>query len=227
MPAKRQASAAPGPERSPKAKAKAKAEPKPQDSDVMMELKDGERDSNNLAFVERVMADWDAVRGHKIFENVVDALPTTLKDGGTQAPFSQREFETIMGRDPDSNPNYLCAANLSWIAWTWTATPGIPARLAAVKELCKTVYAKPCSLDSLIIAIPDPTYKPLQHRGDLRRVSPEEITAAYLFAIKRDIDNHESDEVLLQWRHHMLSTTCKFVLLQTQMSRYWFCPCAA
>ena len=26
----------------------------------------------------------------------------------------------------------------------------------------------------------------------------------------------------MQWRHHMLSTTCKFVLLQAQMPRYWF-----
>ena len=69
-------------------------------------------------------------------------------------------------------------------------------------------------LDTIVIAIPDPSYKPLEHRGDLRRVPPpEEIAAAYLFAIKRDIGNHESDEVLLQWRDHMLSTTCKLVLL--------------
>ena len=80
MPAKRQASKAPGPERAEaKAKAKVKAKfalkdaPQPQDSDVMMELKDGERDSLYLAFLERVMADWDAIRAHNIFENIVDA----------------------------------------------------------------------------------------------------------------------------------------------------------
>ena len=64
-------------------------------------------------------------------------------------------------------------------------------------------------------------YKPLEHRGDLRRESPEEITAAYPSAIKRDIENHESDKILMQWKHDVLNTTCKFVPLPTARSRYW------
>ena len=54
------------------------------------------------------------------------------------------------------------------------------------------------------------------------RVSPEEITGAYLIAVARDIEKNEPDELLQQWERHILSTTCKFVVLPGQMDRYWY-----
>ena len=71
------------------------------------------------------------------------------------------------------------------------------------------------------MAVTSPTYQPMQHKGALQRASPEEITAAFIFTVARDIDNHEADEVILQWNAYVLSTTCRFVFLPTQVSRYW------
>ncbi len=99
---------------------------------------------------------------------------------------------------------------------------GIPVRMNAVKQLANSLCSKPRPIDCVTIALPAADYKPEKHRGGLRRVSPEEITAAYIIAIKRDIDNNESDQALTQWRTHMLSTSFRFVLLPTQQSRYWF-----
>ncbi len=88
-----------------------------------------------------------------------------------------------------------------------------------MRELVKTAFAKPTPVENVHVAVTSPAYKPLQHKGALRRVSPEEITAAFILAVARDVDNHEADEVILQWKAYMLSTTCRFVFLPTRMSR--------
>jgi hypothetical protein len=41
----------------------------------------------------------------------------------------------------------------------------------------------------------------------LKRVSPEEITAAFIMAVARDVAKNESEEVLNAWKMFMLSTT--------------------
>ena len=56
----------------------------------------------------------------------------------------------------------------------------------------------------------------------LQQVSPDEVTAAYILAIARDVGNEEADETLQAWKKFMLSTTCRFVVLPTQMSMYWY-----
>ena len=53
------------------------------------------------------------------------------------------------------------------------------------------------------------------------RVSPEELTTAFVLAVARDITRGETDQVLQKWRDIMLTTTCKFVFLPTPMDRYW------
>ena len=53
------------------------------------------------------------------------------------------------------------------------------------------------------------------------RVSPEELPTVFVLAVSRDITRGEADEVLQKWRDIMLTTTCKFVLRNTPMDRYW------
>ena len=40
-------------------------------------------------------------------------------------------------------------------------------------------------------------------------------------AIARDIKREDPDEVVQKWKHHMLCTNCRFVLLEDQWKRYW------
>ena len=54
------------------------------------------------------------------------------------------------------------------------------------------------------------------------RVSPEEISAAFLLAIARDIIRKETKDVLNRSYKLVRSTTCTFVLPQSEMDRYWY-----
>ena len=109
----------------PRAKAKAKTEqglPKAL-GNVTMELREGERDGANIAFLEQVLAAWEVVQGHQIFEAIQQKAPTTVTSGGTQRPFSQHDLDSILKGATDNNMAYVSVGNLAWIGFAWTATP--------------------------------------------------------------------------------------------------------
>ncbi len=56
---------------------------------------------------------------------------------------------------------------------------------------------------------------PMQRKGPLMRMSPEEVTGAIVLAIKRDICNDEPEDTLLAGRRVVLSTPCTFRVLPT------------
>ncbi len=58
-------------------------------------------------------------------------------------------------------------------------------------------------------------------KGALLRVSPEEISTAFIMAIARDIKRQDPEEIIQQWKKLMLNTSCRFVRLEDQWKRYW------
>ena len=95
-------------------------------------------------------------------------------------------------------------------------------RMAAVDQVKDKVFQPPCALESFHVAVPSCGFAVNQHKGGLMRVSPEEIAAAFLLAIARDITRKETKEVLNRWYKLVRSTTCNFVLLPSEMDRYWY-----
>ena len=65
------------------------------------------------------------------------------------------------------------------------------------------------------------------HKGGLKQVSPEEITAAYIMAIARDIDNQAEDYILSAWLKYLRTCTCVFIVLDSDMEMYWHAAEAA
>ena len=94
--------------------------------------------------------------------------------------------------------------------------------MAAVMQVCENTFKEPTALEHFHVAVPSKDYAVKEHKGGLMRVSPEEIAAAFLFAIARDIQRHETEEVLQKWYRHLRSLTCTFVHLPCQMGRYWY-----
>ncbi len=208
----------------PKAKSKPKGADKDCITEIEVQLKLGESDAQNVPFTTDVLQAWEKVQGHRVFHGIVGKNPIKLGDiGGIQAQFEHKAFQHVFAHAEDgSKSTYVCGINLAWIDFVWTATPCIPVRLGAVKQLVQTIFAKPAPLETIHVAVLSPAYKPLEHKGALKRVSPEEITAAFIMAVARDIDKNEAVEVLSEWKTFMLSTTCKFVFLPNQMDRYWY-----
>ena len=116
---------------------------------------------------------------------------------------------------------YTCAINMAWLNFVWSATPGTPIRESAVELVKETTFKVPTALSKIIAVVPDKDYKVKEDKGALMRVSPEELTTAFVLAVARDIAKGEADDVLQQWKYSMLSTTCKFVLPFIPMGRYW------
>ena len=184
---------------------------------LVIELAGGEKDAQNLSFHTQVLEAMEVISDK--FPGIVEKGPLAIADGGAQAPFKQRDLEQAL-RTPGGS--YICGINLAWLNHTFSATPGVPARKSAVDQVASTVFAKPTLLEQLHVAVPSVEYKVAEHKGSFMRVSPEEITAAYFFAVARDIGRHEPSEILQEWEKCILSTTCKFVLLPGQMDRYWY-----
>ena len=93
-------------------------------------------------------------------------------------------------------------------------------RESVVELVMETTFAVPTALSEIVVAVPEKDYKVKEQNGALMRVSPEELTTAFVWAVARDIARGETDDVLQKWRDIMLTTTCKFVLLPTCMVRY-------
>ena len=113
--------------------------------------------------------------------------------------------------------------DLAWLDFQWSATPGVPVRMAAVLRLRDTAFKSPCPAPVVHVAVPrDPAYQPHMHKGALKQVSPEEITAAYLLAIARDVLKQEGDDIVEEWAKYLRSSTCIFVVLDSDMEMYWY-----
>ena len=161
---------------------------------------------------------WKTVQNHDLFRGIESEPPSSIDKGGGQRPFSQKDLDTICAEED----SYTCNINLAWIDWNYSATPGIPIRAGAVGQVVKQVFEKPKGVPQVEIAMPERDFKPLNHKGALKWVSPEEITSAFLMAVARDIKNSESNEILQEWKNYMLSTTARFMFLPRQMDRYWY-----
>ena len=83
---------------------------------------------------------------------------------------------------------------------TWSARPGIPIRMSAVESFAEQTLEDPVALDLITVAVPDATYKVKEHRGALMRVSPQELSTAFVLAVARGITRGEAAEVLQKWK---------------------------
>ena len=78
--------------------------------------------------------------------------------------------------------------------------------MSAVELVKETTFATPTALSEIMVAAPDKDYKAKERKGELMRVSPEELTTAFVWAVARDIARGETDDVLQKWRGIMLTT---------------------
>ena len=88
-------------------------------------------------------------------------------------------------------------------------------------ELRDSFFKHPQRIEQITIAVASHDEDVLAQKGELLRVSPVEITSAFILAVARDIRSKEPDECIQKWKHHMLNTNCDFLVLEDQWKRYW------
>ena len=191
--------------------------------EVKVELPNGEADKANLSYIDLVQKAKDVIDNHPLFRNIESELPLQITanktESGVQTPFDSEACKHALRAQ---SKMYTCGVNLFWINFLWSPTPGVPLRCSAIETLSNSKFAEPCILESVHVAVLDKDFDPLVHKGSLQRVSPEEITAAMILAIARDIQADAPDHILKSWRTKVLSTTCTFILLADSTARYWY-----
>ena len=208
--------------------------------ELTTQLKDGEQDVQNAHFHELLKLAWGLVSTHPMFRGIQQANPLPLGEGGSQAPYKHSHYllalsgksEVELGSQAQplrpaytytTYRTYTCAINLAWVDFQWSATPGVPVRMEALRRLRDMAFNIPCPAPQVHVAVPrDFQYQPDMRKGALKQVSPEEITAAYIMAIARDIDNQEEDYVLSLWLKHLRTCTCVFVVLDSDREMYFY-----
>ena len=195
---------------------------------LTIQLQGGEQDLQNVDYIAKLTEAWTLVSNHPNFENIQQASPLSLAEGGAQVPYKHSDYLLALGgtrREVQLTPKarFTCAINLAWVDFQWSATPGVPVRVAAVMRLRDTAFKSPSPAPPVHVAVPrDPGYQPHMHKGALKQVSAEEITAAYILAIARDVAKQEGEDIMEEWAKYLRSSTCNFVVLDSDMEMYWY-----
>ena len=189
------------------------------------QLEGGEQDVQNVNFIKTLTNAWTRVSNHPKFVGhwvrVAHKPPTSTQTICLRWVTSKNLSQAANGISPP-NRRYTCAINLAWVDFQWSATPGVPVRMEALLHLRDTLFKTPCPLPMVRVAVPrEPEYQPHMHKGQLKQVSPEKITAAYILAIARDVENQEEDYIMSEWVKYLRTCTCVFIVLDADMEMYW------
>ena len=121
--------------------------------------------------------------------------PATPTPG--QAVFNPDDFVAAMS----TAKVYDASCNLFWLNLQWSPCPSVPVNRSAVEMLRRVHFSKPSRFPiPVVVAVPagGMTVDEFDRaKGNLRRVSPEEIEHAFLMAIADAVIRGESEEELL------------------------------
>jgi hypothetical protein len=174
----------------------------------------------------RLSAALEVLARHDLFATIASELPLGIREAcndldatsGLQAAFEHESYIASMS----CNGEYAAGINIFRHDWKYSATPGIPIRKEALDALIAHYFKTPARFPGvLVISVPPGAYRPLDCKGALQAVSPEEMRAAFLLAIARDIDRDEPHAVLRNWIKFALSCTATFVYDRTPADKYF------
>ena len=135
---------------------------------VVIELGHGEKDTQNISFRTEILEAFALVTER--FPDIMEKQPLTIAEGGEQTPFTQENLKKACG----NGGTYICGINLAWLNPTFSATPGVPVRKTAVRQVLASIFGKPTALEQLHVAVPSVDFVVRHHKGALMRVNPEE-----------------------------------------------------
>ena len=84
--------------------------------------------STHIAKVHDAIAQ---ISGHPIFKNIASKLPLTVREGGSRAPFNQKECQEALSQ---GRP-YQSAGNFWWHEITWMNNHRVPINSAQIQAI--------------------------------------------------------------------------------------------
>ena len=94
--------------------------------------------------------------------------------------------------------------------------------MARLETLMTTVWKTPETFElPLVVAVASAQDDPMQKKGALRCLTPEELRYSFLLAIERDILAGVPEQTLDEWRVALLSVTVQFRVIAVEADIYW------
>ena len=151
-------------------------------SEFTLELRAGEADSANVEYLLELERALDTIDNHPLLHNMAGEQPREITNSAEETGF-QSVFDNGLYQQAIASGNYTAGGNLFWVDLRWSATPGAPLRLQAVKKLSETFFKEPNPYPGALHVAVTPGYEPLNHRGGWHGVSPEELAHGMIFAV--------------------------------------------
>lgn len=169
--------------------------------------------SINFGLVQQVHDALGVINGNPVFTNIIEQLPLTHDEGGSQVPFCQESLSTALSGDGEGRV-YLCGGNYFWQNFTWIVNHRMPVNPGTIKEL-QSFSLKPMKPPrhfpfTTIFGVDTPTEVVSATKGALQRISPPEPAFAVLFSIRDAITAGASLATLMEWRRAILSAPFQF-----------------
>jgi len=155
----------------------------------------------------------DTIQNHPVFNDIFNSEPIPIQAEGVSghmAIFNLQDYKLAM----DNAGSYTCACNI-WHANHWSKPQGeIPRNDAANKNLMTHFFSKPTNIFPMTIQVQSVPNPPAV-KGAWTLITPMELLDSFIFAVKRDIDDHVCDDDLTKWRTAMLTCPVTFKSLPT------------
>ncbi len=112
---------------------------------------------------------------------------------------------------------YTCAGNDWWLNPTFSPQPGIPYNTVAIDGLNTSTFNEPEDyIGTTVILVPEKKFNPLNHKGGLMRLSPEEMFYAKILRVADIIKTEPANtELLNRWRAAFLNSSFTFELFES------------
>ena len=163
----------------PKGKAKAAAEAK---SPAKAPPPQATNPTPNAGFLSEVEGLLGRISASTDFGGFENWKPLGVGDGGSAAVFDLEEFRKAL----ENGGEYVCCGNFAWLDWKYSTAPGVPVLRSSVASYAEAQFnPKANRFDTLkyTVAVEDPSMNPLEKKGALQAVSPQEEVIAPLFAL--------------------------------------------
>ncbi len=170
----------------------------------------------NAEYLAEFAEALETVKTNRHFKGITEAPPVGIDmnlgtRSGVQHAFTLENYTAAM----TAAKSYECGCNLFWLSLHFTTLCGVPYNKGVISKACDHMFAAPTRCPTLSVAITHIGFNPLEHKGALEPVSPEELFHAWIWAVHRDIQNLEGADTLCAWKHMALTTPMKFVLLSS------------
>ena len=157
---------------------------------------------------------------HELFTNITQEMPLTRNELAMTEPFNEEHYTALMNQVAKTNEDlqYTAGINFFWCDPLYSPMPGIPLKTDVIENMVEIYFKSPTPLRPLVVSVVSGE-RPLEKRGALLAIGPEELRHAAMCAIARDITAGVDQEVLKQWRRNILSCTATFVMHSSEPKR--------